>query len=318
MPYIKGQKFVIFRHIPPPPLGRPYPNSRAITSRKTLLSLTQFEYCLSAPPLGGFTNDQDASSFTVVEELDLRDGRGAQIVRIDSGLVAKIYDPLYYPTYHHNTPIKADVVEWAERDYSREAAAYEELDGRFGGTVIPKYYGSWTCDIAVETNSGITQRPVRLVLMEFVEGITMLRLNVEQLSEEQRSNIMVKAIEAEVALFHHGVVQGDFASRNVLCSGDDLKSATLRVALIDFNTSKIQRLAGFPPNPSKLPFSPIVRFRGGAYQFDTLWLPRPPGEWLWKHFGDSPFYQPVTHEKQRQPTRPPPSQANSIVNVCCP
>jgi hypothetical protein len=80
IPYIKGQKFVIFRHIPPPPLGRPYPNSRAITSRKTLLSLTQFEYCLSAPPLGGFTNDQDASSFTVVEELDLRDGRGAQIV----------------------------------------------------------------------------------------------------------------------------------------------------------------------------------------------------------------------------------------------
>jgi hypothetical protein len=68
------------RHLPPPPLGRPYPNSRAITSRKTLLSLTQFEYCLSAPPLGGFTNDQDASSFTVVEELDLRDGRGAQIV----------------------------------------------------------------------------------------------------------------------------------------------------------------------------------------------------------------------------------------------
>jgi serine/threonine protein kinase len=309
MPYTKGRKFDMFRHIPPPPLGRPYPNCRTITPRETLRHLTQFEYCLSASPLGGITNNQEASSFTVVEELALRDGRGAQIVLVDNGLVAKIYDPLYYPSYHEDTPIRADVVEWAERHYSREAAAYEELDSRFGGIIIPKYHGSWAFDVAVDTASGIIERPVRLILMEFIEGITMLKLDPDQLSEEQKANIMVKAIEAEVALSHHGVVQGDFAPRNVLCSGNDLKSAKLRVVLIDFNASRILRLVGVPPNPSKLPISPIVRYWAGAYQFDAAWLPHPPGEWLWKHWGDSPFYQPVIRGEERQRLQPPPSQA---------
>jgi hypothetical protein len=177
MPYTKGRKFDIFRHIPPLPLGRSYPNWRTITPRETLRHLTQFEYCLSAPPLGGTTNNQEASSFTIVEELALPDGRGAQIVRVNNGLVAKIYDALYYPSYREDTPTRADVGEWAERHYSGEAAAYEELDGRFGGTIIPKYHGSWAFDVAVDTASGIIERPIRLILMEFIEGITMLKLD---------------------------------------------------------------------------------------------------------------------------------------------
>ncbi len=170
IPYKQGQKITIFRHNPPPPLGRPYPNSRALTPRKVLKGLTQLEYCLSASPLEETTNSQEISSFVVTKELALCDGRGAQLVVVDNGLVAKIYDPLYYPTYHKDTSIRADVVEWAERDYSREAAAYEELTGRFGGTIIPKYHGSWTCEMPVDTTSGVTMRPVRLILMEFIEG----------------------------------------------------------------------------------------------------------------------------------------------------
>ena len=315
IPYTKGQKFDVFRHIPPPPLGRPYPNSRSITPRKTLRYLTQFEYCLSAQPLDGVTKDHEASSFIVTEELAIRDGRGAQIVRVNDGLVAKIYDPLYYPSYHENTSIRADVVEWAERDYSREAAAYEELNGRFGGTIIPKYHGSWTCHIHVNTTSGIIKRPVRLILMEWIEGVSMLKLQADQLSEEQKSNIMVKAIEAEVAVNHHGVEQGDFAPRNVLCSGNDLGSATLRVVLIDFNRSIILRLVKLRHTPSKLPISPIVQFWAGDPEFNVEWLPYPPEEWLWKHWGDSPSYQPVIRGKERPPIRPPPSQSRSAVKV---
>lgn len=284
MPYTRGQRFDIFRHTPPPPLGQPYPNSRDITPRATLRHLTQFDYCLAAPPLEGVTNDQETSSFTIIEEVAVRDGRDAQVVLISSGLVAKIYDPLYYPSYHQDTPIRVDVVELAERQYSREAAAYEELDDRFGGTIIPKYHGSWTFDIAVDTPSGIRKRPVRLVLIEFIEGLTMFQLKPDQLSEEERSNIMVKVIEAEVAVAHHGVVQADFAPRNFLCSGNVLKSPNLRVVLFDFDRSTILRLGGLRrPDPEKLPISPIVRNWGGAHEFSVDWLPHPPGEWLWKH-----------------------------------
>jgi RIO-like serine/threonine protein kinase len=45
--------------------------------------------------------------------------------------------------------------------------------------------------------------------MEWIDGVTMLKLQGDQLSEEQKSNVMVKAIEAEVAIKHHGVVHQD-------------------------------------------------------------------------------------------------------------
>lgn len=147
----------------------------------------------------------------------------------------------------------------------------------------------------------------------------MLKLDPDQLSEEQRSNIMVKAIDANATVHHHGVVQGDSAPRNVLCSGNDLKSAELRIVLIDFNGSRIMRLAKLPQNPSKLPVSPIIRYwTGGLHEFGSGWFPFPPGEWLWKHWGDSPFYQPVIRGKEAPPLRPPPSQARRAIDVCGP
>jgi RIO-like serine/threonine protein kinase len=65
--------------------------------------------------------------------------------------------------------------------------------------------------------------------MEWIEVVTMLKLKADQISEEQKSNIMVKGIEAEVAVNHFGVVHGDFAPRDVLYNGNDLGSAMLQV-----------------------------------------------------------------------------------------
>lgn len=120
---------------------------------------------------------------------------------------------------------------------------------------------------------------------------------------------MVKAINALEALRHHGVFQGDFAPRNILCSGHDLGSALLRVVIIDFNRSRVRRLAGLPDNRSKLPVSPIVRYRRGCLAaFSPGWVPfeqEALEEWLWKHWGDSPSYEPVVCEADTPPLHSP-------------
>lgn len=298
--YTVGQTFTVRRHIPPPPFLKPYPNLRP-PFPDNLQKLTQLEYCLSWHPLEGSTCDDDAFSFTVTKELRVCGGGGAQIIVANGNLVAKIYDPLYYPAYK-NSCRRDDVIMRADFDYSREAASYNELRGPLEGTIIPKYYGSWTCDITVNTPYGPRKRPVRLILMEFVDGICMQDLDANEFTEEERSNIMVKAIDAERAIAFHGVHHKDFAPRNVLCSGNDLRSTDLRVTIIDFNVSIVTRLAypRIPSNSVRLPASPIKRWQHYPLGFEG-WVPSKPDEkkeWLWKHWAGSPLYQPVVHEKE--------------------
>ena len=268
-----------------------------------LQKLTQLEYCLSWHPLEGSTCDDDDAtfSFTITKELRVCDGRGAQIVIANGDLVAKIYDPLFYPAYE-NSSTRDDVIMEADYDYTREAAAYNELRGPFEGTIIPKYYGSWTCDITVNTPSGPRKRPVRLILMEFVDGVCMQDLDANELTEEERSDIMVKAIDAETAIAFRGVHHRDFAPRNVLCTGDGLWSTDLRVTIIDFNVSVVTRLAysWTPSDSAQLPASPIERWQHQPLGFEG-WVPSKPDkkkEWLWKHWAGSPLYQPVVHKKE--------------------
>ena len=195
VPYTVGQTFTVRSHRPPPPFMSPYPNRRP-PFPDNLQKLTQLEYCLSWHPLEGSTCDDVTFSFTITKELRVGDGCRAQIVVANGDRVAKIYDPLYYPAYK-NCSKRDDVIMRADYDYSREAAAYNELRGPFEGTIIPKYYGSWTCDITVDTPSGPRKRPVRLILMEFIDGVCMEDLDPNDFTEEERSNIMVKAIVAE-------------------------------------------------------------------------------------------------------------------------
>jgi hypothetical protein len=99
-----------------------------------------------------------------------------------------------------------DVVAQADRDYSRESAAYKISNGLFGGLIIPRYYGSQICDASVDTASEVTKRPACLILIESVKGLSMFELDPAQLSEDQKSNIMVKAINAFDALCNYGVI----------------------------------------------------------------------------------------------------------------
>ena len=81
-------------------------------------------------------------SLGIIRELAVHDGRSAWLLVVSDTLIAKIYDPFYYPSYHQESAIRIDLVERAERDYSRVTATYMELDARFRAPILPKYHGS--------------------------------------------------------------------------------------------------------------------------------------------------------------------------------
>ena len=133
--------------------------------------------------------------------------------------------------------------------------------------------------------------------MEFIDGVCIQDLDPNDFTEEERSNIMVKAIVAKGILAFHGVQHKGFTPHNVICSGN-LRRTDLRVAIIDFNISVVTRL-GYSRTPSdhhRLPASPIRRWRRVRPGFGEGWLPpirEKFNEWLWKHWAGSPLYRLV-------------------------
>ncbi|KAF2763306.1 hypothetical protein EJ05DRAFT_33688 [Pseudovirgaria hyperparasitica] len=286
-PYVLGYKFEVHSHIAPSPLGSPYTND-TILPPADMHESTQLEYCLSHPPRAGSLSDKSmcleiTKAIRLTESEDIQSG--AQIVVVNQTMVAKIYDPLYY--IPDDFAIKFDAVAMADSDYTREALAYQELK-EFHGNYVPHYYGSWSCYISTESPTGKTvQRPVRLILMEYIQGVSLHELLPTELSNEQRSNIMVKVIELEAMIEHRGgVSQKDIAPRNFICTGHDYVDPNLRIVLIDFNVSVVRRLA--------LPVSPIYRWTANAGDFAYDWLPRARNDrraWLLDHFKGSHLFQ---------------------------
>jgi hypothetical protein len=181
LPYVPGAKLRIHRHIPPKPFGRGYPlrdNERLPVLRRMLRQTTLVDLCLSNPPLEGTIQPEQSRELEVIEQLAAEDGRGPQVFvcRLDDGqetYVAKAYDPMYYgfrdPVIPH---FPWDVTHEADGDYSREAAAYGQIEATqgFSGTEVPKYYGSWTFDLPITLRLGTVARPVRMILMEHIHG----------------------------------------------------------------------------------------------------------------------------------------------------
>jgi len=241
-PYIRGTSFSITRHKPGEPFGYVYvADNRPRPKRaKGLSTMSQYEYCLANPSLGG-TTDTEHCTIAITDEIRVGDGCGAQIVRVNDDMVAKFYDPVYYPTLDEYCWVIRDVVTDAEEDYRNEANTFEELQGKFDGTITPKYYGSWTLDLPVVDSKLCSKRSVRLVLMEYLNGRSMLDIDPTKLSEHERLNILFKAIEAEHTLWLHGITHCDFYPRNIMICGEPFGSPDIRICIIDFNQTRVAR-----------------------------------------------------------------------------
>lgn len=280
MPYAKGAKLIIYPHLAPDPTPPRYQHCGP-DDFEELAHLSMIERCLKHPPLRGTTLWSKPTSIDIVDELTPKSTSGARLLGVDNNLVAKIYDPLYYPVATPSNDIGINPFRLADRDYSHEVAAYERLSGRLGGTIIPKYHGSYTCKVSVESTSSTTTRSVRLILIERILGTCMrdLQPQLKHIPQYQRQKLMAKIVEAETLLFHYRVVHGDIHPRNVILSGSDLDNADLRVVLIDLGRSRL--FDGNVVDNPVLPLSPLLRWdaRLGAHEdFEALgWI-----DWDWQ------------------------------------
>lgn len=135
----------------------------------------------------------------------------------------------------------------ADKDYSREAAAYEAIPPSFQGTAGPKYFGSWTFNVEYGPSLAAS-RPVRMILLEFVPGETIIdillgigawpnsdgaidhfEVEYELLPPEaERLDVLATAMEIQTKLHHAGIVHRDINLWSVLVSRSG------RVVIIDF------------------------------------------------------------------------------------
>ena len=307
MPYFLGAQFTIYRHVPPDPL-RPGITTNDREQREEFKGgLTQLEHCLRNPPHRGQTLKDDSFVITIKRGISARWGRGAQLFEvlvpgIKMEVVAKIYDSLYYPE-----PMEYDLylrpAGCANYHYTHEAAAYQHLNERLGGGLIPSYFGSFTCNIATPDGGA---REVRLILIERLRGTCLDRVRDprKRYTQEQRQNIVARWIDAESAIWCYGISHRDLEPRNIMICGNP-SDESFRLVVFDFGHSRvidapIARGDNGYDDPRGRPISPILRWcdfgrRNGSHEFrqkgflDWEWQP-----WLEQTYKDSQKYAPIT------------------------
>ncbi|KAH8742735.1 hypothetical protein F5883DRAFT_595330 [Diaporthe sp. PMI_573] len=344
LPYMPGFQAHIQSHVAPAPFGseRLYGSwPREQVSSAELQTLTQSALVVSHPPMEATTTPSDTevpsemAQLTITSHIRVGCGSGAQVVVCTVAkdgeppfqAVAKIYDALYYRFSHSVAMLPRDVTAEADKDYAAEAAAYKQLSAGRAGQVTPAYYGSWTFNLPILSGGQI--RPVRLVLIEHLQGSNLKGLQIQNIAhirasrdafhlpEEYRLEVLAHAMDAYVRILHCGVDQNDFADRNVLiCSKDTgittdtTNSGIPRVVLVDYNTAIVSSctLDGRRAEESSaLPVNPMQWFWKQAIGGDFLgWVPpeweavrKPMQEWLVQRFGSEEqraLYEPVTEE----------------------
>ncbi|KAF2279868.1 uncharacterized protein EI97DRAFT_360365, partial [Westerdykella ornata] len=318
-PYVEGRTFTALRHTPPAPFGREY-DTPLPPVQQNQEQLTQTEYCLLHRPLPGTTHYEDTLELEICLELRTGSDCGAQVVVVNSNMVAKIFDPLYYRDLRNEGYLE-DVVSLADGDYSRETAAYAEVqESPQARQHTPKYYGSWT--ITVETPLGPiggqhTQtrfREVRLILIEYLKGKKMANIKPRVLTSKLRRHMLVRVLEAAMLLDNAGVSHNDIHPRNILVIGNDWAKLDFFIKFIDFNIASVQRLDMYRNYsyrttckmrarfPNKM-FSPITYFWGGLGGFIAAgWLNHDgdeANEWLWKRFHKDKRYFPLVRDEKQ-------------------
>ncbi|VUC26828.1 unnamed protein product [Clonostachys rosea] len=310
LPYKPGVELFIRNHTPPQPFGAGY--EREFEPRRCISiyhiehsRVSQLEWCLNNPLIETTPPKVEKThNLHILDKIASKRSRRTQVLKCclgsekDKVFVAKIFDPLFgeYPE---------DVTFLADVGYSREAAAYEEIqkagmDGRY----TPKYYGSWTFGLPTPNNDS-QLRPVRMVLPEFLSGMTMFQVMYKQLtfhiSPEDRLKILAEAFEID------------------RCGQNMQNYEYPKVMLFDFNivyvTSRpnCSRPSPLEPRPAK----PLYSF---WFDFEEwrLFAPRPHKSriefwrgWLLKLWAHNPDYSDPSDdfkpwEEYQNPNDPPP------------
>ncbi|PWY82089.1 hypothetical protein BO70DRAFT_387225 [Aspergillus heteromorphus CBS 117.55] len=255
VPYTKGQNFSILSHVAPPPTPVTYGcclNGPA--GREEQSHLTPVARCLQNPPLPG-SPGSSRIDLTVVDPFRVGDGHNAQVfaAKVQNNpqapdgeskvLVAKVFDPLYQDDDEgYLNPFLC-----MNKYYTHEVHAYSILS-EFQGGLIPRFYGSYTLDLPVSESA---VRVVRLILIEYIPGLSMLQLKPEDFSQPCRQQIMKYIIDFESLAWKYDVGLTDLSPRNTMLLDFNCHSQR-KVVFLDFASAIFgRRLDGpitGPPN----------------------------------------------------------------------
>ncbi|KAH6673985.1 hypothetical protein F5X68DRAFT_246756 [Plectosphaerella plurivora] len=262
--------------------------------------------------------DQTSAGLKVIKGLSTGAARGAQVLLCEVmtppkrlwdamdiprhtptlQVVAKVFDPLYYPTRCRLTANYNDVVYMAEKAFAYEAAAYMELhhhrkDNVVVNDFVPQFLGTFS---VTHTNAEGKTRQVHVVLMEYIRGPTMLDITegrhrpghgpVQQppVTEEVSLQVFRKVLHGLTALEHVGVFHEDICPGNILVvterSPDGQSIILMRVVIVNFEISRIFRYTSHSVAFAQLlktPLHPVARF-----DLDGLesFVGRFPHDWL--------------------------------------
>lgn len=329
--YEKGLTFTALRHEPPQPFGIGYDTERP-PKQDGWKELSQIAYCLSRSLVDGRIHTEHSKHFTITSTIRTGHQVGAQIVVVNKTMVAKIYDPLYYRAVN-NCGYPEDVVIEADGDYSREVAAYEQLQmSRDVKYAVPAFYGAWTMDVETQVTSSRKKRmkqtrQVRSILMERLFGECMMDINACDLRAEVRSRILKEVLHAEALIVAAGIVHRDICPHNIIIVGSDYKNPDIAmhdlqvgVKILDFNVAAVifhphyedrRYLDPWDPReegwPSRLR-SPITYRFGHMVEFSAEgWCSNEnlePEKWLWQQFRNDDRYVPVSWDPNDPWKRP--------------
>ncbi|KAK2789858.1 hypothetical protein FQN53_001221 [Emmonsiellopsis sp. PD_33] len=121
------------------------------------------------------------ANLEIIDAIRAGDNHSAQLVTVlvkqvspqntlptDTKLPAKIYDPLYYDHEQDD----ADPFLCVDRDYSQETAVYRSLPNLYG-TIIPRYFGSFTLKL-----------PVDIVIFKNLAKVAAIQGRPQQLTQD--------------------------------------------------------------------------------------------------------------------------------------
>ena len=93
-PYLPGAYFLATRHGPLPRKDRYTDHLTPETQSRAPHSMSQTDLCLSEPQALETVHEDDTRSIKISQPVRIGDICGAQILLIDDGIIAKIYDPI--------------------------------------------------------------------------------------------------------------------------------------------------------------------------------------------------------------------------------
>ncbi|PYH81840.1 hypothetical protein BO82DRAFT_283372 [Aspergillus uvarum CBS 121591] len=215
-PYTPGWRFQAQSHAPLAPT--PVVRECCISSKneqEEKEQLSPVERCVKRLPLPGNEGD-DTISLEVTGTLKAGDGHNSQVLTVEvldststslprkgTSLVAKISDPLYF----EDDEGYLDPFRCIDKYDTHEANAYQALR-ELQGRGIPIYFGSYTLSLPVDEGRS---RAVRMILMEYVSGVTMADAQPGDFSQGDRQTIMKDIVDLESRVYEKNLWLADFA-----------------------------------------------------------------------------------------------------------